>query len=34
MTRAPNLGEHSEDILRELGYSEEEIKDLHESGAV
>lgn len=34
ITRAPNLGEHSEDILRELGYSEEEIKDLHESGAV
>lgn len=29
---APGLGEHSEEILRSLGYSEEEIRDLHDQG--
>jgi hypothetical protein len=28
------LGEHSEDILRELGYSASEIADFRQSGAV
>ena len=30
---APIMGEHSEEIIRSLGYSEEEIKHLHEIGA-
>jgi len=30
--RAPLLGENSEDILRELGYSEEQLHELHEKG--
>jgi crotonobetainyl-CoA:carnitine CoA-transferase CaiB-like acyl-CoA transferase len=32
--RAPTLGEHSDEILRELGYSTEEIGVLRQSGAV
>jgi len=32
--RAPHLGEHSDDILAELGFSAAEIADLHGSGAV
>ena len=29
---APLLGEHSEEILRDLGYSEDDLKSLHEAG--
>ena len=29
---APLLGEHSEEILRELGYSDEELEKMHEAG--
>jgi len=32
--RAPHLGEHSDDILAELGFSTAEIANLHGSGAV
>ena len=31
---APELGEHNAEILRELGYSDEQIKNMQESGAV
>ncbi|MCL2366075.1 MAG: CoA transferase [Oscillospiraceae bacterium] len=31
-TRAPMLAEHTEDILKELGYSEEQLKQWHEAG--
>tara|TARA_Y100000815_G_scaffold73531_1_gene62268 strand:- start:781 stop:1983 length:1203 start_codon:yes stop_codon:yes gene_type:complete len=33
-TRAPTLGEHTEDILSELGYNANEIKALRDKGAV
>jgi crotonobetainyl-CoA:carnitine CoA-transferase CaiB-like acyl-CoA transferase len=33
-TRAPGVGEHSEDILREAGYDETSIRSLKASGAV
>jgi cinnamoyl-CoA:phenyllactate CoA-transferase len=29
---APLLGEHSEEIIRELGYTDDELKDLHAAG--
>jgi crotonobetainyl-CoA:carnitine CoA-transferase CaiB-like acyl-CoA transferase len=32
--RPPGLGEHTDEILSELGYSAEEISELHERGAV
>ena len=32
--RAPELGEHSEEVLRELGFSAKEIDSLHMSGAI
>ena len=32
--RAPRLGEHSEEVLRELGYSAEEIAEMKGKGAV
>jgi crotonobetainyl-CoA:carnitine CoA-transferase CaiB-like acyl-CoA transferase len=32
--RAPELGEHNEAVLQELGFSTSEINGLHESGAV
>ena len=33
-TRAPELGEHTESILLELGYTWEEITELKQRGAV
>ena len=33
-SRAPGIGEHSAAILRELGYSADEIDTLRESGAI
>ena len=32
--RAPKLGEHTLDILQELGYNDNEISALHEEGAI
>jgi crotonobetainyl-CoA:carnitine CoA-transferase CaiB-like acyl-CoA transferase len=32
--RAPELGEHTDEVLRQLGYSDHEIKELRASGAV
>ena len=32
--RAPAIGEHSDDILREAGYDEASIRNLRASGAV
>ena len=30
--RAPFLGEHSEEILRELGYTDEQLEEMHKNG--
>jgi crotonobetainyl-CoA:carnitine CoA-transferase CaiB-like acyl-CoA transferase len=32
--RPPNLGEHSDEVLREAGYDEAAIRQLRSSGAV
>lgn len=32
--RAPKLGEHTLDILQELGYNDNEISALNEEGAI
>jgi formyl-CoA transferase len=32
--RAPKIGEHNEEVLRQLGFSATEIDGLHESGAI
>src|SRR6202140_3443740 len=32
--RAPKIGEHNEEVLRQLGFSPTEIDSLHESGAI
>jgi formyl-CoA transferase len=32
--RAPKIGEHNDEVLRQLGFSAAEIDGLHESGAV
>jgi crotonobetainyl-CoA:carnitine CoA-transferase CaiB-like acyl-CoA transferase len=33
-TRAPEIGEHSDEVLQELGFSAKDITSLHSSGAV
>ena len=33
-TRAPDLGEHAEDILKELGYDQEAIADMKDRGVI
>jgi crotonobetainyl-CoA:carnitine CoA-transferase CaiB-like acyl-CoA transferase len=32
--RAPLLGEHTEQVLAELGYSEADVAELHRGGVV
>ena len=32
--RAPDLGEHAEDILKELGYDQEAIADMKDRGVI
>jgi crotonobetainyl-CoA:carnitine CoA-transferase CaiB-like acyl-CoA transferase len=32
--RAPKLGEHNEEVLRDLGFSPAEIDDLHAAGTI
>ena len=32
--RAPDLGEHNEEVLEQLGFSATEIEGFHSSGAV
>ncbi|MGV3743459.1 MAG: formyl-CoA transferase, partial [Burkholderiaceae bacterium] len=34
VTRSPLLGEHTEEVLAEFGFSKTEIEELRESGAV
>jgi crotonobetainyl-CoA:carnitine CoA-transferase CaiB-like acyl-CoA transferase len=31
---APEIGEHTAEVLREVGFGDDEIAQLHESGAV
>jgi crotonobetainyl-CoA:carnitine CoA-transferase CaiB-like acyl-CoA transferase len=33
-TQAPKLGEHTDDVLREIGYAEADIRRLKEAGVV
>ena len=33
-TQAPKLGEHTEDVLREVGYSDADIQRLRSAGTV
>jgi formyl-CoA transferase len=33
-TRAPELGEHAEDILRELGYDDDDVARLKDRGVI
>jgi formyl-CoA transferase len=32
--RAPEIGEHNDEVLQQLGFSTEEIDDLRTSGAI
>ncbi len=32
--RAPEIGEHNDEVLKQLGFSTEEIGDLRASGAI
>jgi formyl-CoA transferase len=32
--RAPKIGEHNDEVLRQLGFSAAEIDGLHRSGAI
>jgi crotonobetainyl-CoA:carnitine CoA-transferase CaiB-like acyl-CoA transferase len=32
--RAPDIGEHNDEVLRQLGFSAAEIDSLHQSGAI
>jgi len=34
ITSAPLLGEHTDEVLRELGYTAQQIAELHKKGAV
>jgi len=34
ITSAPLLGEHTDEVLRELGYTDQQIAELHKKGAV
>jgi formyl-CoA transferase len=34
ITSAPLLGEHTDEVLRELGYTDQQVAELHKKGAV